>query len=176
LYLVRHLQPAVAPGICYGRTDLGLTEDPLARASALRGLLPPGVPVYASPLKRCRLLAEALHPQPCFDGRLQEIDFGDWEMQAWDRLDRNLLDAWAADPFSFVPPGGEAVATLRARVREFLSELPGEAVLVTHQGIIKVCAAELAGEEDWIGLRFEYGSVSLIENGRFTWRNKLPLL
>lgn len=172
LYLIRHPPPAVAPGICYGATDLPLAEDPAVHAAALRPLLPTDVPLFASPLERCRRLAELLHPAPVFDARLREIDFGAWEMQPWDALDRKLLDAWAADPFRFVPPGGEAVAALRARVAAFLAGLPDEAVLVAHAGVIKVCAAELAGEENWFGLRFDYGAASLIEDGRFAWRNR----
>ncbi|NWG72980.1 MAG: histidine phosphatase family protein, partial [Parvularculaceae bacterium] len=110
LFLIRHPQPAVAPGICYGRTDLPLAEHPARHAHALRPLLPVAAPLYASPLARARLLAEQLHPAPILDDRLREIDFGDWEMQAWDALDRRRLDAWAAAPFDFRPPGGETVA------------------------------------------------------------------
>jgi alpha-ribazole phosphatase len=165
LWLIRHPPPAVATGTCYGATDLPLADHPAALASHLRTLLPDHLPLYSSPLTRCRLLAEQLHAQPRFDDRLREIDFGDWEMQPWDALDRKLIDAWAADPFNFVPPGGEGVAVLRARVRAFLDELREEAVLVVHAGVIKVCAAELAGETDWFGLRFDYGSLTLIENG-----------
>lgn len=175
LFLIRHPPPAVAPGTCYGATDLPLADDPAFHAAALQPLLPAGAPIYSSPLTRCRRLAELLHPAPVFDARIREIDFGDWEMQPWDALDRKLLDAWAADPFHFVPPGGEAVAALRARVAAFLAELPEEAadvILVAHAGVIKVCAAELAGEENWFGLRFDYGAVSLIEDGRFAWRNR----
>lgn len=131
--------------------------------------------MYSSPLQRCRQLAEALHPAPCIDARLREIDFGDWEMQAWDSLDRNLLDIWAADPPGFTPPGGEAIAALRARVASFLTELDGDAVLIVHAGVMKVCAAERAGigyDGDWFGLRFDYGTVSLIEDGRFVFRNR----
>ncbi|MDP1525476.1 MAG: alpha-ribazole phosphatase family protein [Rhodocyclaceae bacterium] len=165
LWLIRHPPPAVAAGTCYGATDLPLVAHPAELADRLRRQLPTNVPLYASPLQRCRRLAEQLHPQPRFDERLREIDFGDWEMQPWDQLDRGQLDAWAADPFNFVPPGGEGVAALRARVRAFLDELTEEAVLVVHAGVIKVCAAELAGETDWFGLRFDYGSITLIENG-----------
>lgn len=70
-----------------------------------------------------------------------------------------------------MPPGGEAVAALRTRVAAFLAELPDAAVLVAHAGVIKVCAAELAGAADWFALRFDYGTASLIEDGRFVWRN-----
>ena len=172
LYLIRHPLPAVAPGTCYGRTDLGLAEDPAFHAASLRTLLPTTAPVYSSPLTRCRRLAELLHPQPAFDERLREIDFGQWEMKAWDDIDRALIDAWAADPFHFVPPGGEAVAALRARVAECLADLPEEAVLVTHAGVIKCCMAVLTGEEDWFGLRFDYGAANLVEDGALVWRNR----
>lgn len=172
LFLIRHPPPAVPPGICYGATDLPLAGDPAIHAAALRPRLPKDLPLYSSPLARCRRLAAALHPAPVFDDRLREIDFGDWEMQAWDSLDRRLLDAWAADPFHFAPPGGEAVASLRARVAAFLAELPDEAVLVAHAGVMKVCAAVLAGEEDWFALRFDYGKASLIEDGRLAWVNR----
>ncbi|MEW5783051.1 MAG: alpha-ribazole phosphatase family protein [Pseudomonadota bacterium] len=165
LWLIRHPLPAVAPGICYGATDLPLAEDPVLHANALGPLLPKAVPVYSSPLQRCLRLAEHLHPAPIVDARLREIDFGNWEMQPWEALDRALLDAWAADPCHFQPPGGERVADLRQRVAAFLAELPDEAVVVAHAGVIKVCAALLAGEEDWFGLRFDYGSLTLIANG-----------
>jgi len=55
---------------------------------------------------------------------------------------------------------------LQARVGEFLAELPHPAVLVTHAGVIKVCAALLAGETDWFALRFDYGQLSRIDEGR----------
>ncbi|MFN3884553.1 MAG: histidine phosphatase family protein [Rhodocyclaceae bacterium] len=159
------------PGICYGATDLPLAADPAPHAEALGPLLPAGAPVYSSPLQRCLGLAELLHPAPIVDHRLREIDFGDWEMRPWDDLDRSQLDAWASDPWGFTPPGGEAVAALRKRVAAFLAGAPEQAVLVTHGGVIKVCAALLAGEDDWFGLTFAYGSLTLIENGvrRAVW-------
>lgn len=175
LFLIRHPPPAVPSGTCYGRTDLPLAGDPADYAAALAPLLPAGAPLFSSPLTRCRRLAELLHPTPLFDERIREIDFGEWEMQPWDALDRSLLDAWAADPFHFVPPGGEAVASLRRRVAAFLAGLPDyaeEAVLVAHAGVMKVCAAELAGEKDWFALRFDYGTASLIEDGRLVWTNR----
>lgn len=174
LFLIRHPLPDVAPGTCYGRSDLALAGDPAPVADALRPLLPADAPLYSSPLARCRALAELLHPAPRFDERLLELDFGAWEMQSWDAIDRAALDAWAADPLHFTPPGGEAVADLRVRVRDFLDELAEDAVLVAHAGVIKLCAAELAGvpADAWFSMRFDYGSVSLIEDGRLVWHNR----
>lgn len=174
LFLIRHPLPAVAPGVCYGRSDLALADDPLACAEALRPLLPSDAAVYSSPLARCRQLAELLHPAPVFDERLRELDFGAWEMQPWAAIDRAAIDAWAADPLHYIPPDGESVAMLRKRVIACLADLPDEAILVTHAGVMKLCAAELAGvpTEAWLALSFEYGSVSLIEAGALLWRNR----
>lgn len=174
LFLVRHPPPNVAEGICYGRTDLGLAADPAECATTLRPLLPSNAPLYSSPLTRCRRLAEQLHAAPTFDERLRELDFGTWEMQAWAAIDRAALDAWAADPLHFAPPGGEAVARLRERVVGFLAQLPDEAVVVSHAGVMKICAAELAGvaPDVWFGMRFDYGTATLIEDGRVVWQNR----
>ncbi|HEY6898671.1 MAG TPA: alpha-ribazole phosphatase [Rhodocyclaceae bacterium] len=165
LYLIRHPRPAVAPGLCYGRSDLALAEEAAAVAAGLRPLLPLGAPIYSSPLQRCRLLADQLHATPRFDPRLQEMDFGTWEMQAWEQIERAALDAWAADPLHYRPPGGETVAELQQRVREFLAELPpGPAVLVSHGGVMKLIAAELLGlpQDEWLRLRFDYGALRVL--------------
>ena len=168
LYLIRHPRPAVAEGVCYGATDLPLHEDPGAVAERLRGAVPAGLPVYSSPLRRCRELADCLHAEPVHDDRLREMHFGCWEMQRWDALPRTELDAWAADPLGYAPPGGESPAALLARVAEFIAELGvtghTSAVLVTHAGVIKAAHGllEPAGSTAWMQLSFGYASVTLL--------------
>jgi alpha-ribazole phosphatase len=165
LYLIRHPTPQVATGICYGRTDLALAEDAAAAASRIRPQLPVKAPVFTSPLQRCRQLADALHPAPRHDPRLQEMNFGDWEMRPWHQIQREALDGWAADPLGYAPPEGESVAQLRARVQDFVTEIKSEglehAVLVTHAGVLKVIVGhsrQLPARE-WMALKFEYESV-----------------
>lgn len=165
VFLIRHPRPLVEDGICYGRFDVGCA-DPQPVAARLRELLPAGTPVIASPLQRARRLAEALHPQPRFDARLMEIDFGDWEGRRWADLDHARLDDWAADVLHFVPPGGESAAMLQARVVDCAASLTGERVaLVTHSGVMRALLGHWlqlpVGE--WSQLKFEFGSVSLVE-------------
>ena len=174
---MRHPRPQVADGICYGRSDLPLAEEAATCAARLRPLLPEGAPVFSSPLARCRHLAEALHPAPIFDERLREADFGHWEMQPWDAIDRAALDAWAADPLHYAGHGGESVAQLQARAVECARAIAAcheEAVLVVHAGIMKVLAGALAGipAPEWFGFSFAYGTTSLIEDGRLVWQNR----
>ena len=141
VFLIRHPKPVIDAGICYGRLDVD-AHAPHAVADEIRPLLPRDVPVYSSPLRRARQLAEALHPAPVFDARLAEIDFGDWEGRAWNDIERDALDAWAADVTGFIPPNGESVARLQARVLDFaasLAALPAVA-LVAHAGVLRALA------------------------------------
>jgi alpha-ribazole phosphatase len=165
LYLIRHPTPQVAAGICYGRTDLELAEDVAAAAARIGPQLPLRLPVFTSPLQRCRQLADALHPAPRSDPRLQEMNFGAWEMRPWNQIQREALDGWAADPLGYAPPDGESVAQLQARVQNFVMELKDEglerAVLVTHAGVLKVLVgdSQRLPAKEWMALKFDYESV-----------------
>lgn len=166
LYLIRHPAPQVADGTCYGLTDLALAEDVAAAAARIASQLPPDLPMFSSPLQRCRQLADALHAAPRIDARLQEMNFGAWEMRPWAEIQREALDGWAADPLGYTPPQGESVAQLQRRVQGFLAEIRAasveRAVLVTHAGVIKVIvgkARELPART-WMALKFDYGSVT----------------
>ena len=165
LHLIRHPKPLVDPGICYGRQDL-LPENPAAVAATLSADLPPGLPVWSSPLLRCRELAEYLHPRPILDARLAEMDFGDWEGRRWDDIPRAELDAWAADVAGFAPPGGESPRDLQRRALAFVDALQvPEAVIVTHAGVIRTLLAHWQGlpPERWTELNFAYGSCTVVE-------------
>lgn len=169
LYLIRHPTPQVAAGICYGRTDLALAEHAAAAAARILPQLPPDLPLFTSPLQRCRQLAEALHPAPRSDPRLQEMNFGDWEMIPWAGIQREALDGWAADPLGYAPPRGESAGELQRRVHEFIAEMRGfgmaRAALVTHAGVMKVIVGHARGlpARKWMALNFDYEGVVRVE-------------
>ena len=168
VFLIRHPRPLIAAGICYGQLDVDC-EDPLPIADRLRSLLPSDTQIIASPLRRTRGLAEALHAQPLFDARLMEINFGDWEGRQWADIDRKLIDAWAADVLHFVPPGGESVAMLQARAiacADEFKEFEEERIsLVTHGGIIRALLGHWAQlpVEEWSQLKLAFGSVTRVD-------------
>lgn len=130
LWLVRHAQPLIAPGICYGRLDMAAdaaASNGCARQLALE--LPAGLRVRASPLQRCAQLAQSLHRlRPdlahATDARLQEMDFGHWEGRAWQAIAPAELQAWT-DDFAHHAVGrtGESVAAFMARVGSAYDEL-----------------------------------------------------
>jgi len=145
LYLVRHPQPAIGEDLCYGASDVPVAENEMSRVlAALRAAgLPDGLPVYASPLQRCAVLAWRLHPSRLhIDARLAEMDFGRWEMQPWSAIARTEIDAWAADPLHYRPGGAESVLDVARRVAAFMDELRGsgepQALLICHAGVIRL--------------------------------------
>lgn len=149
LHLVRHLAPQAAPGLCYGRSDLAVDPALLAAAlPALRAQLPADAPVFSSPLVRCAALAEQLAPGTVrYDARLIELDFGSWEMRAWDDIARAQVDAWAADVVHYRPGGGESVAAMALRIDAFYREVTAlpAAVVVCHAGAMRLLAARARG-------------------------------
>lgn len=168
LALVRHTAVDCAPGICYGRLDL-----PLAAASAEREMIAvrdrlagfAGASIWSSPARRCRELAELLG-MPTFDDRLLELDLGQWEGKPWDEVPRADLDRWAADPLGFAAPGGETGQMLVLRVTGFFEMLraqPGDHVVVTHGGPLRILSALAAGRTvDLLSPAPPLGSVEIV--------------
>jgi len=168
LFLIRHPEPDVAEGTCYGRSDIGLVEDAGVSAARLRAHLPANIPVYSSPLRRCRSVAEYLSPAPTLDERLVEMHFGEWEMRRWEEIERAVFDAWVADILNFAPPGGESAAQMLARTLAFLDELRAveapAAAVVTHGGVLRVLFAHWleVPPQRWPRLTFAFGGVSKV--------------
>lgn len=181
LYLIRHPAPAVAAGICYGRSDLPLAAPAATALRALVPLLPAPASCYSSPLRRCRELACALHPQAAIDERLRELDFGEWEMTPWERIARAELEAWAASPLHYRAHGGESVAAMYRRVESFMQALPSgeDHVVVTHGGVMKAAAAMLLRlpEREWLAMHFDYASITRIDmdegKASLVWHNSV---
>ncbi len=160
LFVLRHGQTDWnAQGRYQGRRDSPLTD--LGREQAARqgriladaGLRARGVPGFASPIGRAwdtaGIALAALGDRPRADDRLVEVSFGLWEGLTGAEIDDN----WpghrdGADGFGwhFGAPEGEDFPSMRDRVRQFLDDLDGPAVVVTHGITSKV----LRGL--WLGL------------------------
>lgn len=164
--LLRHTTPDVAPGTCYGRSDLGLAATFAQEAEAVLARLPAFDHLISSPLTRCRRLAETIAEARGMSAVVAdlwtEMDFGSWEGRAWSALPRAELDAWAGDFLDYRGHNGESVAQLRARVARALRELPdGPCLVVTHMGPIKV-ARHLNGDPDGWDFKQPFGSTTLL--------------
>jgi alpha-ribazole phosphatase len=166
LFLLRHAPVALPEGICYGRSDVALRQPVAGHARILQTHLPPELAVFSSPLQRCRLLAEALHPAPQIDARLAEMDFGDWELRSWNEVPREGLDAWARDPLGYGMPGGESGEQVRARVlaalQDILAESAGDVLIISHGGPLRFVRAALLGA-DFMAEGFTLGALVCLQ-------------
>ena len=149
LWVVRHAAPCIAPGTCYG--VLNVPADPEATQIAAQRLataLPNPALLQHSPLQRCEQLALSLcalqaHLTSSPDGRLREMDFGQWEGRLWADIARDGLDAWTQDFAHYRPGQGENLASMLTRVSAALDEaqqhlLRGTPVVwVTHAGVAR---------------------------------------
>lgn len=149
LWLLRHAQPLIAPGVCYGQLDVPAEPSATLQAGMrFAAAMPRGARVRTSPLQRCEQLAQALQAPEALlttDARLQEMHFGRWEGQSWNDIGRAAVDAWSQDLYTHAPGDGESLAAMLARVRSALLESwqhdsrlgSRDVVWVTHAGVIR---------------------------------------
>jgi probable phosphoglycerate mutase len=125
----------------------------LAGGEILRTLLerdgrdPASFDYVSSPLCRARdsmeLMRSALGVDPKsyrLDARLAELSFGRWEGFTFEELRARephtlALAAREHDKWFFVPPGGESYADLLVRVRDWLTTVTTDTVMVAHGGV-----------------------------------------
>jgi alpha-ribazole phosphatase len=151
LHLIRHTSLDISSGICYGQSDVDVSSSFQAERDALAEKLIHHQfdAVYTSPLQRCTKLAHALgFAAVKTDDRLKELHFGDWEMQAWDSIPRDLFDTWAHDYANLPPPNGETFSQLHARVKAFVEDVSSHSrgkdiAVITHGGVIRAMLAEV---------------------------------
>ncbi|MBC8722743.1 alpha-ribazole phosphatase [Paraburkholderia sp. 31.1] len=155
IVLIRHPAVALEAGVCYGHSDVALAESAEVTSNALAVKLaslqvPAPRVLITSPLTRCAALAtEIANDFGCVvshDERLKEMDFGEWEAQRWDTIDRAVLDDWAANFEHARAHGGESVAQFVARVRAWfdafaLTRELSPAYVVTHAGVMRAIAS-----------------------------------
>lgn len=178
IYLIRHTKVDVPPKHFYGRTDVPLADSFLQEAGRIRSLLPSEleIPVWSSPLSRCRRLAEELFPKFEMDERLLELDFGDWEMKSWEEVPAAERDHYLANFDTLRPPNGEGFGDLQARSVSLFEEIldleaPASAI-VAHSGVIRALLCHVMQMPLSHLYRFDlsYGSVSSLIKDRKSLR------
>jgi len=154
LWLIRHAQPLVAAGTCYGSCDVAADANATAQAAkALATELPQGLALRCSPLQRCEQQStylRGLRPDltSFSDPRLAEMDFGAWEGRRWDAIAPAELAAWTAGFWDYRPGGGESVAMFMARVALAFDETrqrDRDCAWITHAGVIRAVTLLAAG-------------------------------
>ncbi len=173
LTLIRHTSLQIAPGVCYGQTDVDVSVSFMQEVAATKNKLAniDIDAVFCSPLQRCVKLANALElAQITHDDRLKELHFGDWEMQAWDDIPRDYFDEWAQNYAHMAPPNGETFGELQTRGVTFINEilhhyLHQHVVAVTHGGMIRAMVAHVLNMQlkGLFRINVDYGSVTQLD-------------
>lgn len=153
VYLVRHTSVDVAPGTCYGQTDVPLRASFQEEAEACKkALQDTGMRfsrIHTSPLSRCtRLAAYCGFPEAERDERLKEMNMGEWEMQRFEEITDPRIQEWYDDYLRVRTTGGESFMDVLARVSDFFDHLDrtsGPALVFAHGGVL-VAAQVYAGK------------------------------
>lgn len=179
IVLVRHGETdANRAGLLLGRADPPLNDRGRQQAETLaEALASIAQPlIVTSPLERAletaTRIGEAVGIAPRVDDRLIELDYGDWDGLRLADVPAELTERWRADTM-FVPPGGESLGDVRARVVPLAAELYEQAqqhtaIVVSHVSPIKAVilwALALGDEYSW-RLRLDVASISRLAHDR----------
>ncbi len=165
IYLVRHTTPDIEKGICYGQSDIGLTDTFQSEFETLRKELPEDLSaykIYSSPLKRCASLAEQLNANLITDERLKELNFGDWELKAWNDIPEKEINPWMKDFVNVKTTNGESYTELSNRVLDFFKSVTLDSkntIVVSHAGAIRAFLADVLHIDlkDSFNIKINYG-------------------
>ena len=142
IYLVRHIEPSIEKGICYGQLDVAIPDDYQVQHQQIMYELPHDFDaIFSSPLLRCKLLANQLSNNVIYDKRLMEVNFGDWEGKKWDDINQTDLNNWMDNYITTAPPNGESLTDVLNRFSDFITEIKtknyNKILIITHAGIIR---------------------------------------
>ncbi len=142
IVFVRHTAVDVAPGICYGKTDVGLKNTFPEEAEIVKKKIDGKFDaVFRSPLSRCKKLADACGFYNAIpDNRLIEMNFGNWEMKRYDEIDDPRLKDWFDNWQTVKATGGESFADQTKRVADWIEDMKktgaSRILAFTHAGVI----------------------------------------
>jgi broad specificity phosphatase PhoE len=160
LFLVRHAETDWNRERRYqGWTDTALSATGRVQAEAVaRALAGAGLAaVYASPLQRARVTAEAIAAPHKLTVRVEpafkEMGFGRWEGMLLDEaraVDPDLYRRWLETPHLVTPPGAESLPQIRERAVAGLEEIRGahegrSVCVVTHAVVARILILEALG-------------------------------
>ena len=143
LHFIRHTPVDLESGICYGQSDVDLNSEFPKYIQILKSKINEDYDsVICSPLQRCTKVTNALgFKNYATDERIKEINFGDWELQNWNNIDRKSIDEWSKNLVNYRIPNGESLEDLYKRVKDFYDEITSRdyerILVVTHAGVIR---------------------------------------
>jgi broad specificity phosphatase PhoE len=176
ILLTRHGQTeSNVTGFYMGWSDEDLNQVGYTQAHRLSSRLAslPIASVYTSPLRRTSITAAILAEPHKLELKvlddLIEIRLGDWQGLYMNEIKRRWPELWQqsrVDPSELTMPNGESFSQVTARaVRAFKTVVEAnrgkQAVIMTHDVIVRVLVAHILGVSNSIYRRFEINNASL---------------
>ncbi len=167
LYLVRHAKPASAYGdsLDPGLDDTGVAQA-IRAADELKNL-PNRLPVYTSPLRRCREtarpLADSWGVQPIVLPEIGEVPSPPLSLtgrQEW--LRAAMASDWANLQAS-APPDSPNYSAWRSTLLNAICAMAGDAVIFSHFIAINVVIGAARKSEQVISFRPDHASVTVVD-------------
>jgi len=173
VYLIRHPEVVCGSRICYGQSDVEVSEEAINYSlKKIRDIIPDytGLKYYASDLKRCKSVTDRIPGiKVNFSKQIREMDFGEWEMIPWDEIPAEPLNKWMDDFVNQKCPGGESYIELYNRCISYWEELKekgsGGIAIVTHSGVIRsiLCYILNVSLVNSFKFKIDYSGISLIK-------------
>ncbi|TAF44214.1 MAG: alpha-ribazole phosphatase [Sphingobacteriales bacterium] len=153
IFLIRHTAVYNPGKLCYGHAEIPLEENFTHNFNSLEEKLGNALKTdaffYSSPLRRCIKLASFLSKDNfVMDDKIKELNFGNWELQAWNSINSKQLDAWMADFVNYKIPNGESFIELAHRCGLFWELIKQNCshqnlFVITHAGVIRSVLANI---------------------------------
>ena len=174
--LVRHGQTkSNVTGFYMGWSDEDIDDVGYPQVHSLSSRLAslPIASVYSSPLQRtCTtavILAKPHGLEVEVSGDLTELRLGDWEGLHADEIRQRWPEIWQQsriDPSDVTLPNGESFQQVTERAVRMFDKIVAanqgkQALIVTHEIVVKVLAAYVLGTSNSIYRRFEVNNASL---------------
>jgi broad specificity phosphatase PhoE len=171
LYLIRHARPTASWAEA---TDPGLDATGHQQAEAAAQMLAKTLdrmPIYTSPLRRCRETAHPLerlwHPAEVFEA-IAEIPSPPLDLRArhaW--LLQAIRGTWQGMNDT-APPGSPDYLAWRQTILDALAGIPRDTVVFTHYIVINAVVGAAHSREDVVCFRPDHASVTCVdsENGK----------
>jgi alpha-ribazole phosphatase len=179
IYLIRHTTPLVEKGICYGQTDLDVTDSFFEESNAISNSLPNNISiVHSSPLQRCSKLANQLFKNKTilYNNNLKEINCGSWEMQHWDAIPKEILDPFMNNFVHEKMPNGESYIDIYSRVIDCFTTIENQilpAAIVAHGGVIRSILSYVTNTpliKSFEAFKLHYGCVVKLTKQENNWQ------
>jgi broad specificity phosphatase PhoE len=167
LYLIRHARPAAGWG---EDADPGLDAAGQLQAEAAARTLAQTLvrmPIYTSPLRRCRETARPLEqlwqrPAEPFEP-VAEIPSPPLDLQARQQWLKQAIQATWRELNDFAPPGAPDYLAWRQRLLDSLARIPRDSVIFSHFIAINVVVGAAHAREEVVCFRPDHASITCVE-------------